>query len=109
MLPEFEDRWPGTRWQRDLGEEFLCEMEKRGVALDFFSWHIYCTEPIWMVERAQRIRTLLDRYHYNNTESILNEWNYVKGWREEFVYTIKAIHGMKGAAFVASCICACRS
>ena len=108
-FPNLKIGGPALAGNETWAEEFLCEMEKRGVALDFFSWHIYCTEPIWMVERAQRIRTLLDRYHYNNTESILNEWNYVKGWREEFVYTIKAIHGMKGAAFVASCICAAQN
>ena len=30
--------------------------------------------------------------------------NYVRGWKEEFVYTIEAIHGTKGAAFTMACI-----
>ena len=46
----------------------------------------------------------MDKHGYTHAESILNEWNYVKGWQEEFIYTIKAIHSMKGAAFLMSCI-----
>ena len=72
--------------------------------IDFFSWHIYCVEPKPMLEKAERIRNLLDKYCYTATESILNEWNYIKGWTEEYVYSIKVMHGMKGAAFTMACI-----
>ncbi len=85
-------------------DEFLCEMQKRQVKIDFFSWHVYCTGPKKMIDRAESIRVMLDKYGYKNTESILNEWNYVKGWTEAFIYSIKTIHGMKGAAFTMACI-----
>jgi hypothetical protein len=40
------------------------------------------------------------------TESILDEWNYVKGWRgEEWRESLKAEKGMKGAAFIAATMC----
>ena len=59
-----------------------------------------------MTEKAERMKNLLVKYGYENAESILNEWNYVKGWTDEYVYTLKAIHGIKGASFTMACMCA---
>lgn len=89
-----------------LTEKFIQEMHKRNVPLDFFSWHIYCVEPVQMLRRAERFRKVLDDNGYQNTESILNEWNYVKGWTDKFTDSIKTIHGIKGAAFTIACISA---
>ena len=86
-------------------EDFLCEMQKRKVPLDFFSWHIYCTEPQEVIERAEIVNSLLIKYGYENSESILNEWNYIKGWTDEFVYSIKSLTGLKGASFIMANIC----
>ena len=72
--------------------------------MDFFSWHIYCVEPEAMVSKAYRMRALMEKYGYAHAESILNEWNYVKGWTEAFLYSIEMIHGVKGAAFTMACI-----
>ncbi len=88
-------------WAKD----FLCEMQRRNVPLDFFSWHIYCTEPTPMIQKAEAVKTLLTQYGYSDAETILNEWNYVKGWTDEFKYSIQSIHGIKGAAFVMACLC----
>lgn len=41
---------------------------------------------------------------YGDVETILNEWNYVRGWEEEFVYSLEAIKGIKGEAFTMSCM-----
>lgn len=85
--------------------DFLAEMKNRNVPIDFFSWHIYCGEPVDMINQAEKIKKLLVDNGYGNAESILNEWNYLKGWSgEAFLYTIKTIHGMKGAAFTMACI-----
>ena len=92
-------------WDEVWADKFLCEMQKRGVELDFYSWHVYGTEPQKVVDKAQRYRAMLDKYGYTETESILNEWNYVRNWTEEFVYSLEAIHGIKGASFVAAVIC----
>lgn len=104
-FPELKIGGPALAYREEWGEEFLCEMQKRNVSLDFFSWHIYCTEPEPLLARAESIKNLLVKYGYENTESILNEWNYVKNWDDKFVYTIKMIHGIKGAAFTLACIC----
>ena len=105
-FPDLKIGGPALAWNEEWAEDFLQEMKKRNVPLDFFSWHIYCTEPKHMVEKSERIKTILDKYGYDNAESILNEWNYIKGWTEEFVYSLKAIHGIKGASFAMACMCA---
>lgn len=105
-FPNLKIGGPALAWREEWGEEFLREMKRRGVELDFFSWHIYCTDPTPLVERAERIRAMLDSNGYEKAESILNEWNYVKGWTDEYVKTIQIIHSIKGAAFTLSCMCA---
>lgn len=74
------------------------------VPLDFFSWHIYTTEPDKIRKRAMLIREKLDRFGYCQTESILNEWNYLISW-EQAVKTFRTVVSMKGAAFTAACMC----
>lgn len=95
---------PALAWNEDWAKDFLCEMKKRNVSIDFFSWHIYCTEPKKMIDKSKRIKSFLDENGYGDAESILNEWNYVEGWTDKFVYSIKVIHGIKGAAFTMACI-----
>ena len=104
-FPDLKIGGPALAYNEEWAEDFLCEMQKRGVELDFFSWHIYCTEPDAMMKKAGRMRALLDKYGYEKTESILNEWNYVRGWEADYVYSLKAIHGIKGAAFTMACMC----
>ena len=52
---------------------------------------------------------LKDKYGYEKTETNLDEWNYVRGWDSEFVYSIKQIIGMKGAAFDMACMSAAQN
>ncbi len=76
-------------------KDFLFEMKRRVVPIDFFSWHIYCTEPQKLLNKAETVKTFLIEGGYENAENILNEWNYVAGWTDKFVYSIKAIHSIK--------------
>ena len=78
------------------------------IPLDFFSWHCYGYLPEKMYQRSIFIRNILDEYGYNETESILNEWNYIKSW-DDFVYSVKHIISIKGAAFTAACMCGCQN
>lgn len=103
-FPRLKIGGPAIAYNEEWAEDFLCEMQKRNAPLDFFSWHIYCTEPWHMTAKAERIKALLDKYGYDKTESILNEWNYIRGWEEDYVYSLKAIHGVKGATFTMACI-----
>jgi len=55
----------------------MCRMEK--VPLNFFSWHCYTDDPSELAARARAIRGLLDSAGFDQTESHLNEWNYLPG------------------------------
>ena len=108
-FPHLKIGGPALAWNEVWAEEFLKEMQKRNAPMDFFSWHIYCTDPKWMVEKAERMQALMEKYGYGDAENHLNEWNYVKGWTDEFQYTINAIHSIKGGIFLLSCICAAQN
>ena len=83
-------------------EMFLGYMRERDVPLDFFSWHTYRSETFEYVKRILRVREQLDAFGYTETESILNEWNYIINWKEGLLESKKAILGMKGTAFVSA-------
>lgn len=86
--------------------EFIAYMAKRNVPLDFFSWHIYTNSTKELCRIAADVREMLDKNGYTKTESICNEWNYLKNWTDQFVYSIEQIIGIKGAAFEVACMCA---
>ena len=83
---------------------FLSEMQKRKVEIDFFSWHQYDTTPEGIIRQSEIVKKLLIEYGYGNAESICNEWNYMKDWKDT-LYSIQCIHGLKGASFLASLMC----
>lgn len=103
-FPTLKIGGPALAWREDWADDFLKRANINSIPLDFFSWHIYSDDPKPIIDRAQRIKNLLIKYGFTKTESILNEWNYVKGWGEEFVYTIECINSMKGAAFMMAVI-----
>lgn len=85
-------------------EEFVSEMAKRNVPLDFFSYHFYTTSAHGMSWTANYTRELLDSYGYTDTEIILDEWNYCTGWdRENMTHSYKTIRSLRGAAYVSAC------
>ena len=62
-----------------------------------------------MLKKAEALQQLLDRYGYGEAENILDEWNYVKGWTEEFGYSVRAIHGLKNTSFMLACMAAAQN
>ena len=76
---------------------------------DFFSWHVYSPNLEKVQKRLRLARELLDEAGLTECESILNEWNYVKGWHdEEWIYSLKSEKGLKGAAFTAAVMEMCQ-
>jgi len=90
-------------------DNFIGYVKEHNSPLDFCSWHIYSPDVHKVVERHQIVRSKLDAAGFTGTESILNEYNYVKGWTELFIYSIRQIIGIKGAAFTAGCMCGCQN
>ena len=112
QFPTLKIGGPAIAGNMRWGERFLAYCRDNSVPLDFFSWHIYATEPRQIADRCQQARKLLDKYGFEKTESILNEWNYVKGWTDDWVYSLETESGrfnQKAAAFIASTMIACQS
>jgi len=87
-------------------EGFFSKLNENGIVPDFFSWHVYGAKVEKVQEKIRRARELLDSHGFESTESILNEWNYVKGWKdEEWIYSLKTEKNLKGAAFIAATMC----
>lgn len=102
-FPDLKIGGPASAGDESWMERFLQRLVEEGdVPLDFLSWHWYWTEPSDVSIKSTRIRKLMEKYGYGKAESIMNEWNYVRCWSKEFVYSIKQIIGMKGAAFTAA-------
>ncbi len=82
----------------DWMDNFLLSLKDK--SLSFLSWHRYFNTPYKMVEYSKIVRDKLDKYGFNNTLSILSEWNYINGWfGENFIYSIESIKNIKGASF----------
>jgi len=89
--------------------EYLTKDKNDPAPMDFFSFHWYGTDPKEIAEHCEIARKLLDKYRYFNTETILNEWNYVRGWDSGAVmlYNKKVIPSLKGSAFITSTMISC--
>ena len=93
---------------RDIMEDMFNYLNRDGrhAPLDFFSWHLYGEDVTEFDRKIKLVREFLDSYGYEDCESILNEWNYVKGWvGEELRYSQRMNRGIKGASFVAGAMC----
>lgn len=98
----------------DFAAGFLAMCRKDNVPLNFFSWHCYTANPAELTERARGIRQFLDSRGFTETESHLNEWNFLPGntWtpltrsgtptaRQRYY---QEMAGPLGAAFVATAL-----
>ena len=109
-FPHLKIGGPAMAFREEWFERFLTFLTKNGrrLPLDFLSWHCYSSTPDWIFQRGIHIRKQLDKYGYHETESILNEYNYLKSWNE-FIYSVQQVISIKGAAFTAACMCGCQS
>ena len=77
--------------------------------MDFYSWHRYSDKIEDFTIDAERHRELLDKYGYTETESILNEWNYVVGWEgKTWKKSLIEMNSVKGAVFCAAVMAQCQ-
>lgn len=83
---------------------FLEFCKKENAPLDFYSWHCYptCLEEI--VDEPARVRKVLDRFGFTETELHLNEWHYTPTWAEtwEAKEGLDGINGIDSACFIAN-------
>ncbi len=94
----------------DFTDKFLSMCRDNSIPLDFFTWHMYGDDPVNSGHRPGHVRKMLDAYGFTDTESHMNEWNYIpdnnwnalmmeQGTIRKEAYTKQS--GIRGAAFVA--------
>lgn len=109
-FPDLMIGGPALAGNKEWAARFIAFCEKEKLPLDFFSWHCYAHDMEKPMDRVRYYRDLLDTHGYKKSESILNEWNYVKDWQgDKWVYSIKQIIGIKGAAFIADMMLSCQN
>ncbi len=108
-FPKLHIGGPALAGNEQWADNFFAHLKKENVPLDFFSWHIYSTSPGKIADKAERMRKLADKYGYTKCETILNEWNYIRGWTDDYPYSLKTVHGLKGGAFTAATMTACQN
>ncbi|MBP3919256.1 MAG: hypothetical protein J6I50_08820 [Clostridia bacterium] len=88
---------------------FFARIRDEHLPFDFYSWHCYANTVEALCRNVQLHRALLDEYGFSDTESILNEWNYVCGWGgDDWIRSIETMVGLKGAAFIAAVMASCQ-
>ena len=93
-------------WGDRINEIFFSAVRDRKAPLDFFSYHTYGKTPENVRETIEKGESVLEKYGYAGTETILNEWNYIKGWLgEDWRYSLAMEKGLKGSSFITSVMC----
>ena len=105
-FPHLKIGGPALSSDMDWTDKFLSQLK---APLDFFSWHVYPYDTQKTKQRANTVRALLDKYGYKNTESILNEWNYVLDWAgDNMIYSFLEQRKIKGASFNLATMLTCQ-
>lgn len=105
-FPHLKIGGPAVACRRGWAKDFI---ETIDAPLDFFSWHRYADTPRQFLDEIYEKRQYLDKNGYNNTESILNEWNYVCGWTGDYwIESLKTMKNLKGSSFIAGTMCMCQ-
>ena len=116
-FPKLKIGGPALGHRLDWAEEFLRYQQAAGTPIDFFSWHWYGRIPVGdrgpkgptsLAGKCFLVREMLDRCGYGKAESVLDEWNYVKNWTDDFPHTSRIISEPKGGAFAAAAMSGCQ-
>lgn len=74
--PDAKVGGPTIAYNLEFLDRFLNYTRTRNIPLDFVSWHVYGHDPRIIVERAKRVKEIMDRHGYADIPSVLDEWNY---------------------------------
>ena len=97
-------------WESPSRTGFLTAVRERNIPMDFYSFHAYAKTPMGIYEAAVEGQRQLEINGLPGRETILNEYNYVRGWRaENWDYSLRAEKGLKGASFALASMLACQA
>ena len=95
----------------DFRRAFLKAVKEREIPLDFYSYHHYGKDPKEMYNTVLKGEEALSEAGLdNNTFTILNEWNYVRGWvADDWKYSLEQEGLLKGSSFIAGTMAICQN
>lgn len=97
-FPQLRIGGPAVAGRKEWAERFLLAMRRRNVPMDFFSWHKYSDKIEAYIENAKFYEDLKTRLGYADSETILDEWNYMENWNMQ-APSFKKLVGIRGAAY----------
>lgn len=77
--PKYANKNYPWAYRIDYAHKFLSFIKENNCPLDYFSWHAYTFNMDDLASRISYARRILDKYGFENTPSILNEWNVCVG------------------------------
>ena len=90
----------------DFQHALLREVKRRGLPLDFYSYHCYKNDPEKVRFAIDTTNAMIEECGLGGIETVLNEWNYVDGWLgADFTRSIRTIKGLKGASYTSAVMC----
>lgn len=100
-----------SSWRTPFTRAFLKAVKEREIPFDYYSYHCYAKEPRDIFGIVLEGENALEEAGFDkNFPTILNEWNYVRGWlADEWRYSLKSEMSLKGAAFIAGTMAICQN
>ena len=77
--PKYANKNYPWAYRIDYAHKFLSFVKENHCPLDYFSWHAYTFNMDDFASRINYARRILDKYGFENTPSVLNEWNVCVG------------------------------
>ncbi|MBR5307819.1 MAG: hypothetical protein IKU43_03545 [Clostridia bacterium] len=103
--PAFCNPWP--HGDKDLKTRLLDSVAEGKAYMDFYSFHWYGCRIEDIIATYREGRQQLDRRGLTGVTTILNEWNYIRGWvGDQYNYSSKTMRNLKGSSFIAGIMCA---
>ena len=97
-------------WRNDFRKNFLKAVVERKIPMDFYSYHCYAKEPREVYGTVLEAEESLKEVGLEGMYTILNEWNYVRGWMaEDWKYSLESEMGLKGSSYVAGTMSICQN
>ena len=91
-------------------EALLPVFPEHGLAPDFYSYHWYGKRVCDFIDTLRKGREQADRYFGKQAQTILNEYNYIRGWvGDDWTYSLASEKGLKGSSMNAALMAAAQS
>lgn len=89
-----------------IREDVLDRVAADKLPIDFLSYHWYGCDLKNLVETIKFGKEALAKRGLDHVETILNEWNYIKGWQgDTWKYSLQTERSLKGASFITGAMC----